>query len=257
MKKIGNKKSTGLALGGGAVLGAAHIGVLRALEEFNIPISYIGGTSIGALVASLFAFGKNWEEIKDIALDMDWLKISNIQLSKFGLMNNKKLGELIAENIGEKNIEDSKLPLNIITTDISNGEKVVLRKGNVAKAVMATTCIPGIYEPVEINERLLVDGGIVENVPAITLRNMGAESVIVVDLNAKNSLRNPENIIDVILNSFAFALETATKYQIDDADIIIKPDLSKFHPTSTEYISDLIEVGYKESTKIFKDYLNK
>lgn len=158
-------KKIGLALGGGAVLGAAHVGVLRALDEQNIKINYITGTSIGALVAALFAFGKTWKEIELIALELKWLDITSITLSKYALLTNEKLGELLIKHIGNRNIEDSEIPLAFITTDISNGEKIVLNKGPVTTAVMASTCIPGIFKPIEIDGKMLVDGGIAENVP--------------------------------------------------------------------------------------------
>ena len=144
-------KKIGLALGGGAVLGAAHIGVLRALHEHNINVNYITGTSIGAFVASLVAFGKTWEEIESIASELKWMDISGVTLSKFALLTNEKLGELSIKHIGDKNIEDAMIPLAIIATDISNGEKIVLNKGSVATAIMASTCIPGIYKPIEFD----------------------------------------------------------------------------------------------------------
>lgn len=101
MKKLNKNKKIGLALGGGAVLGAAHIGVLRALEEFDISASYIAGTSIGAFVSAFYAFGKRWHEIEKIASDLKWLDVSGISLSRFGLLSNEKLGDLISEHIGD------------------------------------------------------------------------------------------------------------------------------------------------------------
>lgn len=118
-------KKIGLALGGGAVLGAAHVGVLKAIEEFDIEISYIAGTSIGAFVAAFCAFGKTPAEIEEIALKLTWMDISGISLFKNGLLSNEKLGDLISEHIGDKKIENAKIPLAMIATDISSGKKVV------------------------------------------------------------------------------------------------------------------------------------
>lgn len=249
-------KKIGLALGGGAVLGAAHVGVLKAIEEFDIEISYIAGTSIGAFVAAFCAFGKTPAEIEEIALKLTWMDISGISLFKNGLLSNEKLGDLISEHIGDKKIENAKIPLAMIATDISSGKKVVLKKGNVAKGVMASTCLPGIFIPVEMDDVTLVDGGIVENVPIDTVKKMGADYVIGVDLNAKNKYEKPNNILDVIMNSFHFTLKAAAQYQTENADLLITPDLSKFNMADTSHVKDLIEQGYKDSRKLLKKNLD-
>lgn len=245
-------KKIGLALGGGAVLGAAHVGTLRAMEEYDIEINYIAGTSIGAFVAAFYAFGKNWKEIKEIASELRWLDITGISLSRFGLLSNDKLGELIVKHIGNKNIEEADIPFAMVATDVTSGEKVILDKGPVAEAVMASTCIPGIFKPVEINGKMLVDGGIVENVPINTTRGLGAKYVIGVDLNSRHKYDKPDNILDVIMNSFHFLIRHADKLQTEDADLLIKPDLGKFNRSDMNQIDELIEKGYKDSKKVLK-----
>jgi NTE family protein len=252
MRKFVRKKKIGLGLGGGAVLGAAHIGVLKALEENEISISYVAGTSIGAFVSAFYAFKKDLNEIEKIALDLDWFDLSGISLSQSGLLSNKKLGELISEHIGDVHFDQADIPLAMIATDIASGKKVVLQEGKVAKAAMASTCIPGIFIPVEIDDTLLVDGGIVENVPITPLQEMGAEFIIAVDLNARRSHKKPENIIEVLMNAFDFTMMTATKLQSQEADLIIKPDLSGFNMIDTEQTPDLIERGYDEAIKMLK-----
>ncbi|MFO8001598.1 MAG: patatin-like phospholipase family protein [Marinilabilia sp.] len=245
---------TGLALGGGAVLGAAHVGVLKVLEEKNVTVTHIAGTSIGAFTAAFYAFSKKSVDIQEIASKLKWIDISGIAFSGKGLLSNEKLGELIVEYIGDKNIEDSDIPLAILATDISTGEKVVLKQGSVANAVMASTCVPGIFNPVEIDGRLLVDGGIVENVPIDTVKEMGADYVIGVDLNSKNSFGKPENIIDVIVNSFHFMLKSAVKYQTKDADLLITPDMSPFNMIDTDQVEDLIKQGYDDAQEMLKKF---
>ncbi len=252
MQKLNKDDKIGLALGGGAVLGAAHIGVLRALDEFEIPINYIAGTSIGALISSLYAFGKSWEEIEKIAIDLDWFDISGIALSQYGLLSNKKMAKLITKEIGDVAFDDAKIPLAMIATDITSGEKVVLNEGDVATAVMASTCIAGIFKAVELNGRLLVDGGIVENVPISPLKEMGAETIITVDLISQRAHKKPDNIIEIILNALNFALITTTKLQIKEADILIKPNLGKFNMIDTQQTSDLIKAGYKEGKALLE-----
>lgn len=243
-------KKIGLALGGGAALGAAHIGVLKALKELDIEVSYISGTSIGALIASLFAFGRSWEEMKDIAMELRWLDISGLSLSKYGVLSNKNMGTLLEKYIGDVTFEEAGIPLAIVSTNISNGEKVVLDKGPVAPAVMASTAIPGIFNPVILQGKMLVDGGIVENVPISPLQKMGAQYIISVDLNAKYANENPSNIVEILLNSFNFTLMTASKIQTREADALIQPELSKFSKVNINQTEELLEVGYREAKKV-------
>ncbi|WP_040433757.1 patatin-like phospholipase family protein, partial [Chlorobium ferrooxidans] len=130
-------KKTALALGGGAVLGAAHVGVLRAVSELDIHLSMVSGTSIGAFIAALYAFGKSWEEIRDIALAIDWVDLSGLALSQFGLLSNKKFGTMVTDLLGKRDIRDARIPLSIVATDIGAGRKFVFTEGDVAMAVMA------------------------------------------------------------------------------------------------------------------------
>ncbi|MBN2041403.1 MAG: patatin-like phospholipase family protein [Spirochaetes bacterium] len=252
MKKIKRKKRIGLALGGGAVLGAAHIGVLKALEEFNISISCIAGTSIGAFISTLAAFNKSWKEINKIALDLNWFDISQISLSQKGLLSNKKFKNILLNTIGDKDFKQSHIPLSMIATDISSGEKVILKEGKISSAVMASTCLPGIFTPVEINNRSLVDGGIVENVPVTPLKEMHADYIIAVDLINRYSSKKPENIVNILLNSFYFTIITATELQTKEADLIIEPDLTRFNMVDTHQVTDLIEAGYSEAVRMLQ-----
>jgi NTE family protein len=245
-------KNIGLALGGGAVLGAAHIGVLKAIDELKIPIHYIAGTSIGAFIAAFYAFGKSWEEIEAFSKDLNWLALTGLSIPKLGLLSNKKLGDVVKKNIGDVNVEEADIPLAMVATDITSGEKVVFTKGDVETAVMASTCIPGIFIPVSIDGRLLVDGGIVENVPVATLEEMGADFIISVDLNAKHSYKEPENIVEVLLRSFNFTLKAARKLQTEKADIQITPDLSQFNAVDMDQADELIHTGYEEAKKSLK-----
>jgi len=254
LKTIDRKSKIGLAFGGGAVLGAAHIGVLKALEEYEIKPACIAGTSIGSFVGAFYAFGKNSSEIEEIGMDLKWLDISGLSLSHFGLLSNKKMAKLLGENIGEARFDHARTPLSIIATDIATGEKVSINSGSVAAAVTASTCIPGIFNPVEIDGRLLVDGGIVENVPVSPLIEMGAEMIIGVDLISGYSHKRPHNIIEVLLNSFLFALQTASKIQTEEADILVKPDLSAFNMVDTGQTPELIKKGYLETMKILSVY---
>lgn len=246
MKGI-TKYKVGLALGGGAILGAAHVGVLKAIAEHKIKIDYISGTSIGAVVASFYAFGKSWEEIRIITKDLTWIDITSLSLSKFSLLSNDKLATFVTDEIGDLQIEDAKIPLGIVTTDGKTGKKLVLRKGSLADAIKASTAIPGIFHPLKKDEKILIDGGIAENVPVQSVQEMGANYIIAVDLNASNDFKTPTNIVDILLNSFHFLMKNAGKGETSGADVIIQPGLSSFNYTSMSQIDALIERGYNDA----------
>jgi NTE family protein len=245
-------KKTALALGGGAVLGAAHVGVLRALTELDITVSMISGTSIGSFIGSLYAFGKSWQEIRDIVFDLDWLDMTSLALSQYGLLSNKKMGDIVCALLGDKNIEDALIPLSMVSTDIGTGKKVIFRKGDVAAAVMASSCIPGIFRPVECAGSLLVDGMLMENVPVSPLVESGAESIICVDLLARHPFNKPENIIGLLLNAFYCTITNTTALQIDVADLCISPDLSGFNLIDTGLIPDIMDEGYRAALSALK-----
>jgi NTE family protein len=237
-------KQTALALGGGAVLGAAHVGVLRAVEELQMPLSMISGTSIGAFIAALYAFGKSWQEIRDIAFDLDWLDLSGLALSQYGLLSNRKFGGMVTELLGKRDISDALIPLSIVATDIGAGRKVVLSNGDVAAAVMASSCIPGIFKPVDYQGAMLVDGMLMENVPVSPLIESNAESVICVDLLACHCFKKPDNIIGLLLNAFYSTITNTTAIQTADADLCIRPELSGFNLLDVSQIPDIMEAGH-------------
>jgi NTE family protein len=252
-----HKRKIGLALGGGAVLGAAHIGVIKALEEYEIKIDFISGTSIGSVVAALYAFGKTWEEIKEIALNLEWLDISEISPSRYGLLTNKKIEDVIINNIGDVLFEDSPIPLAAVATDITFGRKVFMNKGRVADAVMASTCLPGIFAPVQRGEQFLIDGGVVENVPVLSLKKLGAAFTIGVDLISKQAFEKPDNIFEVLINTVNITLVNVTKLQTENADLLISPELSDFNVYDTDQVAKLVERGYEEGKRHLEQEMRK
>ena len=254
LKWLLRNKKIGLALGGGAALGAAHIGVLRAFDELGLKISCISGNSIGALAASLYAFGIDWEEQQELSKDMKWLEISNISISKYGLLSNKKIGQKIINAIGDEDFKNARIPLAIVASNLNTGEKIVLKEGNVAKAVMASTAIPGVFKPVEIDGKLLVDGGIVENVPVSLLADLGAELKIGVNLNGKRKYKKPENLFSVLINSYYTLIDNLSKVHTSKADLVIEPDLSAYSLIDTSNTNKLIEIGYLEAKKALTEY---
>ena len=247
---MAKKRQYGLALGGGAVLGAVHIGVLKAIEENDIELTHISGTSIGALIGALFAFGKSADEIADIMLGINWSDVADFSLSKFGLFANDNVGKMISEHFGEVALEDAEISLAVVTTDIVSGKRVLLQKGNAKEAVMASTCIPGIFTPIEKEEMLLVDGGLVENVPLNALREIGAQNAIVVSLVTENAQHRPENVFEILMNSAHYFMQCRNSVDVTEEDIIISPDLSNFNAIQTSQIAELIDAGYEEAKKI-------
>ncbi|NGP75218.1 patatin-like phospholipase family protein [Balneolaceae bacterium YR4-1] len=256
-KIMNNSKGSdgiGLALGSGAALGAAHIGVLKALEEHNIKPSFITGTSIGALVGALYAFGKSVEEIEEIAIGLDWLDISDIRLSKMGLLSNNEIGELLNEHLGEVTFEEANIKLAVVATDIANGEKVILDKGRVSEAVEASTCIPVIFEPIEIDGRMLVDGGLLESVPVSVLKDFGAAKTIAVDVKAFRKYKRPDDIFDVLNNSLEIALIHLAHVRIEDVDLLIQPKLGDYSRMDTNHTREMIDLGYEAAVEALDDF---
>jgi NTE family protein len=176
----------GLALGSGGARGLAHIGVIKVLEENNIPIDFIAGSSIGAMVGGFYASGLNIKELEEIALGTDWRRIFSTLLEpsfKKGLIGGEKLKTFIEQHTDRKNFETCKIPFAAVATDLKTGEIVVLDEGEMAPAIRASISIPLIFKPVEIDGRTLADGGLSAPVPAEITRKMGANIVIAVNLD--------------------------------------------------------------------------
>ena len=217
----------------------------RLSRSWKIPLDYVAGTSIGAFVAALYAFGIPWYDIEEIAMKLEWVDTAALALSQYGLLSNQKLGEIVRDIIGDVNFNQAKIPLGMVASDVVSGEKVMLTEGNVADAVMASSCIPGIFKPIHIRQHLLIDGGLLENVPILVTRDMGAEFIIAVDLfTASHSHRQPDNLIDLLLNTYYSAMRNAARPNNEYADVLITPDLAEFNLLSTDQIPAIIQKGY-------------
>ena len=176
----------GLALGSGGSRGLAHIGVIKVLEENNIPIDFIAGSSIGAMVGGFYAAGLSIKEIEEIALSTNWRRLFSVLFDphlKQGLIGGEKLKTFIENYINGKKFEDCKVPFVTVATDLKTGEVVVLNKGEIAQAIRTSISIPLVFKPAEINGRMLVDGGLSAPVPVEIVRGMGADIIIAVNLD--------------------------------------------------------------------------
>jgi len=176
------RKRVGLALGGGAVRGMAHVGVISALVGAGIPIDYVAGTSAGSIIGALFCAGLGMDRLRKLSQETNWWKISRLVLSPRGFLNFDKLTTWLTRQIGDLEFDELLIPFAVVTADIVTGEEIDLLEGRVATAVQASCSIPGLVTPVERDGRLLADGSLVNTVPVTLLRKMGADYVIGVDI---------------------------------------------------------------------------
>jgi NTE family protein len=234
----------GLALGGGAVLGFAHVGVLMALEEAGLRPAAIAGTSAGAIVAALHAFEVPAETIRARLADLSWRRITGITRPRRGLLSNEELGRRLVELIGDVRLEDAPIPLAVVATDIGSGEKIVFREGSVADAVMASACIPGVFVPVQLGGRLLVDGALVEDVPVSPLRDLDVTPIVGVSLCAQPRFRPPRRLVEVLTNAVDIAMAANSAHGLASADVAIRPDLTGFNRFDVRQCPALYDVGY-------------
>lgn len=219
------KRSVVLVLGGGSARGLAHIGVLKVMEREKIPIHRVVGTSMGALIGAAYAVGVPIKKMETLALKFNWRTVFDPTIPKMGLLAGKKLEKVVAELTEHKSFEDSKMPLAIVTTDIEKNERVVFQKGNLQKVICASCSWPGIFNPVRIDGRLLVDGGIKNSVPTRIARSLDSGYMIAVDVGFCVKNRKLENIFEMLLQSFQIMGEELNRYQARISDTMIKVDL--------------------------------
>ncbi|MFH0731843.1 MAG: patatin-like phospholipase family protein [Candidatus Omnitrophota bacterium] len=224
MIKPPDRKIT-LVLGGGSARGLAHIGLLKVLDREKIPIDLIVGTSIGALVGATYALGLDLAKTEKIALRTKWWHITDFVTSKIGLLKGNNLANVINEAVENKNFEDAKIPLAVVTTDIERGDRVVLTSGNLTDAIRASCSLPGIFVPIRINDRLLVDGGLMESVPVKAAQQLGATFTIACDVGFCVKKEKITNLFQMIFQSIQIAGNELNKLQAKPADITIMPKL--------------------------------
>jgi NTE family protein len=246
MQISGERPRVGLALGGGAARGMAHIGVLKILEEHQIPIDCIAGTSAGSIIGGAYAAGMTPAELERLTRGMRWRHAGRLTFSKLGLQSIAQLGNFLTEKLSVTRFADLRVPFAAVATDLQTGEAVVLREGDLSLAIRASCALPGIYVPVMDEQgRQLVDGGLVATVPIDAARALGADVVIAVDVNAEGAkfLGAPKTMLGVLLQSAVIALHTATKYQLADADVVIRPRVGHIRWDELKRGAELIEAG--------------
>lgn len=234
----------GLALSGGAARGFAHIGAVKGLVEHGVSFSCIAGTSVGSIVGALLAGGYEWGRILEIGRSLKWKELVAPTLSGLGLVTSRRLEAFMDDLLGNVTFADLVVPFRAVAVDITRGRQVVFDDGPVAPAVRASSAIPGIFEPVVAGERVLVDGGVMNNLPSDVVRAMGAEHVVGVDLNGLPSeATKPAHLIDVSFRSFAMLVECTSAKGRAEADVVIRPDLSAFSYHDLTRADELVAIG--------------
>lgn len=262
-----NHKKIGLALGGGAAKGLAHIGVIKALENAGINIDFIAGTSMGALVGGYYAATKDINGLETILSDIkkgDIFSLRDIIKKRDGsLFKGEPIAERLRKELGDMKIENCQIPFTAVTTNIKNGDEVRLNGGNLVDAIKASIAIPLIFNPVEIDGKVLMDGGLVNPVPADVVKEMGAEYVIAVDvssrwLQAPEEMASVKDMYSIISQTFsALEYQLAKNVLKQSADIVIKPPIFHYHWFEFENSSEIIKIGEEEARLHLKEVRQK
>ncbi|HJV80772.1 patatin-like phospholipase family protein [Noviherbaspirillum sp.] len=219
----------GLALGGGAARGFAHIGVIKALEAQGIVPDLVVGTSAGSLVGALYAAGNNGFALHKLALEMDEATISDWSVPFFskatGVLKGEALQNYVNRTVNNVPLEKLKIPFGAVATDLHNGQPILFQRGNTGLAVRASSAVPSVFQPVKIGEHSYVDGGLVSPVPVRFAREMGADFVIAVNISSQPDAQPSSSNLDVLLQTFAIMGQSINHYELKDADIVIQPRL--------------------------------
>jgi NTE family protein len=215
-----------LVLGGGSAKGFAHVGVIRVLEQEKIPIHMIIGTSVGSLIGGIYAANPDSFQLEWIAFKIDRNDVLDPSLvySKLGPVQGVRLENFVEQAVKVKKIEETKIPFYPIATDLNTGETIVLEKGSIAKAIRASSSIPGIFVPVTFDNRMLVDGGVTDNIACDVAKNKGADIIIAVNISKDVRETNITSLIDVVGQSASIMMQEASKTKLQYADVIIEPN---------------------------------
>lgn len=218
----------GLALGGGAARGFAHIGVIQVLEEAGIRPNLVVGTSAGSLVAALYADGKNGAQLQKIAETMEEATFADWTLPIFskGVLRGEALSRYVSQQVNGRLIEGMRLPLGIVATDLNSGEGVLFQRGDTATAVRASSAVPAVFQPVKISGKEYVDGGLVSPVPVRYARQMGADLVIAVDISSPPEGNTTSDSLQILMQTFSIMGKSINMFELKNADVVVRPALA-------------------------------
>ena len=246
----------GLALGGGAARGFAHIGVIKALEARNVRVDLLAGTSAGSVIAALSASGMNGIAINKLALTMDEASISDwaMPFRARGILQGLALQNYLNKTLDNRPIEKMAKPLGVVATDLRSGQPILFQRGNTGIAVRASCSVPSIFEPVKIGAHEYVDGGLVSPVPAAFARKMGADFVIAVDISARPETALTQSSFDVLMQTFTIMGQTIKAYELDKyADVVIRPNLAAMSGSDFGQRNAAILAGEEAVAKIWPE----
>jgi NTE family protein len=234
----------GLALGGGFARGMAHIGVLKVLEEEGIHVRFVTGTSVGALIGAAYCSGVSVEELEKVARACRFTTFARWTVSRYGFASNDRMVSFLARILKVKTFEELRIPLGVTATDFNTGEGIVFHSGSIVDPVRASCAYPGMFLPVNIRGRWLVDGMLSHPVPTRPVREMGAERVLAVHLKGQWSKDGaPRHLFDVIGQSFAIAQDRMSHLWRGAADFVVEPDVAGFAYDDFKRSGELIRSG--------------
>lgn len=240
----------GLALGAGGARGFAHVGVLEVLEEAGIPIDAISGSSMGSLVGGFYVTGMEIRYIKMLATNLKRKHWIDFTVPKMGIVAGDKIHEMIAFLTKGMNIEDANIPFSVVATDIEAAERVVYRSGPIHEAVRASISIPGVFVPHRYEDRLLVDGGVVDRVPISVCREMGVDIVVAVDVGLFDKTMPVRNMMDVFFQSIEIMEREILRTRMLDADFVIRPDVGHISSTNFMHVEECIDEGRRAAEQV-------
>lgn len=251
------KKSTviGLCLGGGGTRGFGHLGALKAFEEYGIKFDMVAGCSVGSLMGAFICSGKNFKQTYNIA---KVLQVKDIKRNKIKFMPSTTEGieELVTQNIKQNNIEDLPKKLFVVSVDAKTGKEVVFESGTLSKAVAGSCAVPGIFYPVIYNNMTLIDGGVINNIPADVLRQKGCDVVITVDVNStRGGGTNSDKFYDVFMASIGIMMKNNSKQGYVYSDIVIQPDMKRFKSSKLDGYEAMVEEGYNATVSVMPEIL--
>lgn len=239
-------KKVGLALGGGAAHGVAHLGVLQVLDENKIPIDCICGCSAGSIAGALYCTGSDMYMAGKLCTTIDMSSFIDITVPKCGFIKGEKAENLVNMLAKGKNFEDCSPKLSVISCDIISGRCVTLDKGNIARACHASFAMQGIFEPVEIDGMQLIDGGAMTRVPIRQVREMGAEYVIAVDVGYQGwGHQKANNIMEILMCAFEMCDWQIVEKMYEESDTVLRPDLRDISAMNLDKAQECLEIGRK------------
>ena len=235
----------GLALGGGAARGFAHVGVIQVLEEAGLRPSYVAGTSAGSLVAAIYASGKTGAQLQQVSEAMEEVTLADWTLPLFnrGMLRGEALARYVNKQVDGRLIEALPLPLGIVATDLNSGQSVLFQRGDTGTAVRASSAVPAVFQPVKIAGREYVDGGLVSPVPVRYARQMGAELVIAVDISSAPENNPANDTLQVLLQTFAIMGKSINAFELPSADVVVRPVINGLSSSDFSSRKKSIEAG--------------